>query len=123
MASWALSSSCSQATAASRSSNLSTEFTFASATDAERSLVCPVDAVPENTVARDDGWRAFRVCGTLDFSLIGILAGISRVLADAGIGIFAVSTYDTDYVLVKSGDFGRALDALCDAGYRIRETG
>ena len=95
------------------------EFVFTGRTDAERSLVCPTEFVPENTIAREDGWRAFRIQGELDFSLIGILASIATRLADAGISIYALSTFDTDYVLVKAGDFDRALDALSAAGYRM----
>ena len=95
------------------------EFVFTGRTDGERSLVCPTGFVPENTVAREDGWRAFRVQGSLDFSLVGILASIAGCLADAGISIYALSTFDTDYALVKAKDFDRALNALAEAGYRI----
>ena len=93
-------------------------FVFTGCTDEEKSLVCPTGMAPENTTSREDGWRAFRICGELDFSLIGILAGITRVMADAGIGIFAISTYNTDYVLVKGNDFEKAKKALADAGYK-----
>ena len=99
--------------------DLSQPFVFTGASDDENSLVCPVRLVPENTVAREDGWRALRIEGTLDFSLIGILAGISQCLADNGIGIFAVSTLNTDYVLTKSENFVRAIQALKTAGYKI----
>ena len=95
-------------------------FVFTGRTDEEKSLVCPVGLVPENTLARDDGWRAFRICGQLDFSLIGILAGISKILAENAIGIFAVSTYNTDYILTKEENFGKALEALTDAGYEMK---
>lgn len=95
-------------------------FVFTGRTDEEKSLVCPTDRVPENTVARDDGWRAFRICGELDFSLIGILARISKILAENAIGIFAISTYNTDYILTKEKNFEKALQALADAGYEIR---
>lgn len=98
------------------------EFTFFARTDGELSLVCRSEAVPENTLSRADGWRTFRVQGTLDFSLVGILADISRVLAEEKIGIFAVSTYDTDYILTAEADFGRALTALGNAGYEIKDT-
>ena len=81
------------------------------------SLVCPTDTVPSRTLTREDGWRGFRIQGTLDFSLIGILSKISGTLADNGIGIFAVSTFDTDYILVKEKDLGRSVEALEDAGY------
>ncbi|MBR1920701.1 MAG: ACT domain-containing protein [Kiritimatiellae bacterium] len=94
-------------------------FVFACRTDKERSLVCPSDAVPANATARDDGWRAFRVDGVLDFSLVGVLASISSCLAEAGVALFAVSTFDTDYVLTRAADFPRALAALAAAGHEI----
>ena len=100
--------------------DLSAPFSFTGATDEELSLVCPEEHVPENALVRDDGWRAFRIIGQLDFSLTGILAGIAKVLADERIGIFAVSTFNTDYVLTKAENFDRALSALEAAGYRVR---
>ena len=97
--------------------DLEEPFVFTGSTDEEKSLVCPTDLVPENTVAREDGWRAFRVCGELDFSLIGILSGITRILADRQIGVFVISTYNTDYVMTKETDFEKAMDSLREAGY------
>ena len=97
--------------------DLGSEPLFIGRTDDETSVVCPTDMVPGNTVERDDGWRAFSIAGQLEFSMVGVLAGISRVLADAGIAIFVVSTYDTDYVLVKEGRFGESLHILHDSGY------
>ena len=93
---------------------------FFARTDEEISLVCETVYVPENTTAREDGWRAMRVVGELDFSLVGILAGISEILAENRIGLFAVSTYNTDYILTKTENFERALDVLRNAGYAIR---
>jgi hypothetical protein len=75
--------------------------------------------VPDDALRRDDGWKAFRIQGDLDFSLTGILSRISGLLAENGIGIFAVSTYNTDYILTKAENFLRALDVLAAAGYRI----
>ena len=94
-------------------------FTFLSRTDEELSLVCPTGSVPAETVRREDGWRAFRISGVLDFSLIGILAPIAAILAEAKIGIFAVSTFNTDYVLVKEERYEQALTLLAGAGYKI----
>lgn len=99
--------------------DLSKDFYFIGRTDEELSLVCRTSDVPPETAARDDGWRCFRIEGVLDFSLIGILSRISSVLAETGIGIFAVSTYNTDYILVKAGDCGRAAEALTNAGYSV----
>ena len=95
------------------------ELFFLSRTDDEISLVCPTSDVPEETLSREDGWRAFRIRGTLDFSLIGILSGITTVLAKESIGVFAISTFDTDYILVRSGDLERAKGALSKNGYSI----
>ena len=80
-------------------------YIFTGSTDEERSLVCPTELVPGNTIERNDGWRAFRIEGVLDFSLIGILSKISTCLAENGIGIFAISTFNTDYVLTKENDW------------------
>ena len=99
--------------------DLSHELTFVGVTDAEVSVVCPTSCAPVQTVAREDGWRGMRIEGQLDFSLVGILAKISDVLAQAGVALFAVSTYDTDYVLVKEADFATARDALANAGYEL----
>lgn len=92
---------------------------FLGLTDDEVSLVCETCSAPPDTVERDDGWRAFRVSGTLDLSLVGVLRGIADVLADIGVPVFVVSTYDTDYVLVREGSLDRALDALSATGYAV----
>ena len=99
--------------------DLTQPFLFLGKTDQENSLVCPTDRVPANTTRRDDGWRAFRIQGVLDFSLIGLLARISAVLAENGVGLFALSTFNTDYILVKEENFSRALTVLEKAGCRI----
>ena len=99
--------------------DLTLDFYFLAKTDQELSLVCRTADVPENTTHRTDGWRGFRIRGTLDFSLIGVLSRLSGVLAENGIGLFAVSTYNTDYILVQAGDFGRATNVLAAAGYTV----
>ncbi len=96
---------------------------FIGKTDEELSLVCPTESAPKNAIAREDGWRAFRICGVLDFSLVGILAKISKVLANHDIGLFAVSTFNTDYILVKEDQLDYALQVLAEAGYQIRHGG
>ena len=102
-----------------RDIDLSKPFWFIGKTDEELSLVCETADVPSSVTAREDGWRAFRVEGVLDFSLVGILAKLTGILADHGIGLFAVSTYNTDYILVKRENLAPALEALEGAGYDI----
>ncbi len=99
--------------------NLENTFVFTGATDDEKSLVCPITLVPENALTVDKTWSAFRIEGILDFSLIGILSKISSLLAENNIGIFAISTYNTDYILTKTTDFQSALRVLEEAGYQI----
>lgn len=99
--------------------NLNSSFFFIGKTDEEISLVCLTQDTPPRTIERDDGWKAFRIQGILDFSMIGILSKISKILAESKIGIFAVSTYNTDYILVKNENFQEATDALLAAGYDI----
>ena len=99
--------------------DVKSEFFFIGKTDEEISLVCKTEDTPEGTIERDDGWRGFRISGVLDFSLIGILARLSGILAEHKIGIFAVSTYNTDYILVKEENFERALKILEEEGYTV----
>ncbi len=98
---------------------LKSEFCFTGKTDEELSLVCPTADVPSDAICRDDGWKAFRIEGILDFSLTGILSPIADLMAENEIGIFALSTYNTDYVLVKSESYKKALLILADKGYEI----
>ncbi len=95
------------------------DFYFIGKTDEEVSLVCRTEDTPALTIERDDGWRGFRIQGILDFSLIGILSKLSGILAEHKIGIFAVSTYNTDYILVKEENFERALSVLNSEGYLV----
>ena len=99
--------------------DLTKEFYFIGKTDEELSLVCKTEDAPEKTIEREDGWKGFRIQGVLDFSLIGILSKITGILAEHKIGIFAVSTYNTDYILVKEENFELSLEALESAGYNI----
>lgn len=87
----------------------------------ELSIVCPQQAVPATTQAERD-WRALCVAGPLDFALTGILAALAGPLAAAGVSIFALSTYDTDYVLVRAADLDRAITALAAAGHQVQPT-
>lgn len=84
----------------------------------ELSIVCPQSNVPDGIVCERD-WRALRVEGKLDFALTGILASLSAPLAAAGISIFAISAFDTDYVLVRARDLGRAMRVLQETGHYV----
>lgn len=99
--------------------DITAQFYFIGRTDEELSLVCKTEDTPQNTIECDDGWRGFRIQGVLDFSLIGILSKLSGILAEHQIGIFAVSTYNTDYILLKEDNFERALNVLVSEGYTI----
>ncbi len=99
--------------------NWAAEFCFTGKTDEEYSLVCAIGDVPTNVIRRDDGWKGFRIQGVLDFSLVGIISKIAALLAENSIPIFAISTYNTDYVLTKAEHYEKALDALKQAGYTI----
>lgn len=101
--------------------DLTQELFFIAKTDEEISLVCETRYAPSNATHCEDGWKAFRIQGELDFSLIGILSKISTILAENQIGIFAVSTYNTDYILVKEENFEKAMRVLGEAGYQITE--
>lgn len=99
--------------------DLESEYCFIGKTDEEKSLVCITENVPQNVIEQDNGWKALRIQGVLDFSLIGILSKISTLLAVNEIGIFAISTYNTDYILTKKENYLKALDVLHTAGYSV----
>jgi hypothetical protein len=99
--------------------NLNSEFFFVGKTDEEISLVCKTEETPTEIIERTDGWKGFRIQGVLAFSLTGILSKLTKILAENNIGIFAVSTYNTDYILVKKENFDRALKLLAFEGYII----
>ena len=99
--------------------DLTAPFTFLSRTDEEISLVCESEKAPKDALKREDGWRGLRIAGPLDFSLIGILAKIAGLLAAQKISIFALSTYNTDSVLVKEEKLSAALDTLKKSGYTL----
>ena len=99
--------------------DIESKFCFTGITDEEKSLVCITDYVPDNAVECANGWKAFRIQGFLDFSLIGILSEISTLLAENKIGIFAISTYNTDYIFTKKENFEKAVYVLSNAGYQV----
>ncbi|MGX7197983.1 ACT domain-containing protein [Enterococcus olivae] len=92
---------------------------FIGKTEEEISVVLPTNCVSFETIAREDHWKMFKIEGILDFSLVGILAKISTLLAESDISIFAVSTFNTDYILVKTADFEEAEKVLKANGYQI----
>lgn len=90
---------------------------FLAVTDDEISLICQQGYEPEHCFAKQTDWRALKVVGPLDFSLTGVMACISTALANAGIALLALSTYDTDYILVKEERLACAIQALADKGF------
>ncbi len=100
--------------------DLYAEFFFIGKTDEELSLVCITSDAPAHTTRRDDGWRGFRVEGELDFGSVGGLPGLTALLFDRAIDVFAVSTYNTDYILVKADQFERAREVMEQEGYMVQ---
>jgi hypothetical protein len=98
---------------------LASPFYSLTRTEDELSILVP-EAVKLATEKSEPGWSALKVAGPLDFSLTGILAGITSTLAQASISIFAISTFDTDYILVKSDQLTTAKAALTAAGHQFR---
>jgi hypothetical protein len=95
-------------------------FVSVTSTPAEVSIVCPTDVAPA-AGDREDGWRLLTVRGPLEFTLTGIMAALAGELAAAGVSLFAISTYDTDHILVKATDLDRAVIALREAGHEVEQ--
>lgn len=98
------------------------EFFSVTRTPAELSAVCDVAVVP-SSVKAEGPWRALAVRGPLNFNMTGVLAALTAPLASAGISIFAISTFDTDYLLVRDRELDRAVRALREAGHNVSESG
>lgn len=92
--------------------NFEDEYLFISKTDEEISIVCDIVNKPCNATHINDGWKAFRIDEVLDFSLVGILAKISNILAENNISLFAISTFNTDYILIKDKNLKKAVDLV-----------
>jgi hypothetical protein len=92
-------------------------------TPTEVSVVCPVEYAPPAGLVRrgETGWRLLTVRGPLEFSLTGIMATLSGTLAAAGVALLALSTFETDHLLVRDDDLERAVRALREAGHEVRE--
>lgn len=99
--------------------NLTDKYCFIAKTDEEISVICSTRHAPQETCARSDGWRAFRLEGPLDLSLVGILSGITQLLEEHKIPLIAVGTYTTDYILVKKENLEQTLLLLEDQDYKI----
>jgi hypothetical protein len=123
--SWILSADANDATSEALTTTTSVpSFLSITRTNDELSVVCPESIVPKALFSNDnikieDGWVYLKVCGPLDFSLTGILAGLAKALASEGISIFAISTYDTDYILVKQDAGEAAATVLEKLGHTI----
>ena len=99
--------------------NFDSKFYFACKTDREYSLVTKTSDAPNDCLDREDGWRAMAIDSQLDFSLVGVLSKICDALSRKGVALFAVSTYDTDYVLVKKEKLETAVQALTDSRFEV----
>ena len=95
------------------------EFIFLLKTPEEISIVCESAYVPPDTIANENGWKALKVSGVLDFGMIGVIAKIANILAEVKISIFVVSTFNTDYILLKAENFDRGIEALIRNSYIV----
>jgi hypothetical protein len=96
------------------------DFVSVTRTRDELSIVCPDRNVPDD-VQSETGWRCLRVAGKLDFSLVGVIAKITTILADADVSTFVISTFDTDYLLVREVDLDCSTAALVEAGHSVSD--
>lgn len=103
-----------------KSVDFTDKFVFLSKTDDEISLVCKTEAIPSNITEVEHGWKALKISGILDFSMLGVIAKISNLLFLASISIFVVSTFNTDYIFLKSDKFNKACEVLGSNGYVIK---
>lgn len=99
--------------------DITNTFTFMSITDDEISLVCETSYVPDNTIDVEHGWKALKISGILDFGMIGVISKIATLLAQQKISLFVISTFNTDYILLKSENYSKAIDVLCLNDYTI----
>ena len=100
--------------------DFSQEYMFLQKTSDEISFVCESINIPSNAVSVEAGWKAVKVSGILDFGLVGVIAKISNLLADAKIGIFVISTFNTDYIFMKAEEFPKGVQVLEQNGYTIK---
>jgi hypothetical protein len=100
--------------------NFKQDFMFLAKTDDEISLVCESSHVPLDAIASETGWKALKISGILDLGLIGVIANIANILAKAEISIFTLSTYNTDYILLKAENLNKCIQTLTDNGYIVK---
>ncbi|MCA9070410.1 MAG: ACT domain-containing protein [Planctomycetaceae bacterium] len=94
------------------------DFVSSTQTQNELSIVCSQESVPDDVQTERD-WRCLRIVGKLDFSLVGVIASLTGILAEAGISVFVISTYDTDYFLVREKNLVETVEVLENAGYSV----
>lgn len=99
--------------------DLTKAFTFLSVTDDEISLVCDTAHIPQNTVSVEAGWKGLKIKGVLDFGMVGVIAKIAGILAEQNISIFVISTFNTDFILIKATHYQTAVHLLGQNGYTI----
>lgn len=101
------------------SETLCSKFAFLAKTDDELSLVCETKHLPGNVKECETGWNALKIDGILDFSLTGVIAKIAGVIAEQGLSIFVISTFNTDYILMKKEQFEIGCQQLIKEGYEV----
>ena len=99
--------------------DFSKELLFFAKTPDEISLVCETAHAPSEHLAVEHGWKTLKVSGMLDFGMVGVIAKISNILATAGISLFVVSTYNTDYILLKAENLDHGVQLLLSQGYTV----
>lgn len=92
---------------------------FSAVTDDEVSVMCKSDSIPQNFIEKEDGFKGLKIEGTLDFSLIGVIARITSILADNDISVFVISTFNTDYIFVREENLPLSCQLLFESGYEI----
>ena len=95
------------------------DFSSVTRTEAELTIVCDQELVASGTTS-ETGWRCIKVEGPLDFSEIGIVLSLTQPLAESGVAVFLISTFDTDYLMVKEKDLANAIDALSAQGHQVK---
>ncbi|QQK08850.1 ACT domain-containing protein [Miniphocaeibacter halophilus] len=101
--------------------DLNDDFIFIGKTNEEKSLVCEEKNLPSNATEIEKDWKCMVIEGVLDFSLVGIIAKISQLLSKIKVSVFVISTFNTDYILIKKEELNKSIDELERNGYEITE--